>query len=466
MAAKELSAAAVAPLAPTTTGNAPPASPRRRRLLTLALCSAILCVQSLWAVIIPIKNVVMMPYPQVIPDSLSTLTSAYDRNTDLIRTRRFSGQDVYRIVQRVVALALSDADLRRHFEAKGDFVIDDVSNLLTPEDHHLISQYYALVFQASELPAAGFVRRSQQIALWHESSAQWVNATVTCSREQSLLGMKCTNPDGDVCDNIDWKLRPRALSLEPVDLHALTNDTGWTNKNSLLSFVSWTHAAMRALFTKRDWAAALDDTAHFRFLSVAEDERRIRYDRGTSFEGSFVDGDLAYARRLTEWLDLGFRRFESCFSSEFLLSGYFANYFAMRTVHDVVAAHGLYGAASLPPAALPVYNFSDAWRDIFDHDVHLTSGAGALHFEDEHRTFVGAEMTRFTTAAAVFKLDRPTFGPVLMGSPFRMLLYMKWYPNSYYSFLRVAPSDDDSQTLGERLAPDRRLPRRLQRLQV
>ncbi|KAJ0412632.1 hypothetical protein ATCC90586_006999 [Pythium insidiosum] len=444
MALKEPSTAAVAPVPPGTGDNQPTAanSPWRPRLLRLGVCSAIICVQSLWAVIIPAKNVVMMPYPQVIPDSLSTSTSSYDRQTELIHSRGHSGHDVYRIVHRVVELALSDLALRRFFEAKGDFVIDDISDFLTPEDHHVLSQYYALVFQASELPAAGFIQRSQQIALWQESTAQWVDATITCSKEESLAGMKCWNPDGQPCDNTDWKLRPRALTLEPVDLHSLAINTGWTNKNSLLSFVSWTHSMMRDVFTKRDWAAVLEANAHFRLLSVADDGQRIRYERGSSFEGSFVYGDLAYGKRLSEWLDLGYRRFESCFSSEYLLSGFFANYFAVRLIHEVLVSENLYGAASLPPTALPIYNFSGAWGDIFAHDVHITSGAGALQFEDVQRTFVGAEMTRFTTSAAAFKLDRPMFGPVLMGSPFRMLLYMKWYPNSYYSYLNVETSGD------------------------
>ncbi|GLE02866.1 hypothetical protein PINS_up011730 [Pythium insidiosum] len=413
-----------------------------RRRLVVAVCVVIVVVQSLWAVAIPIKNVVVMPYPRVVPDALTTSSRSYNRDTELIRTRRLSGEDVFRVVQRVVTLALTDADLRRSLEAKGDFVIDAIGNLLSPEDYHVFAQYYALVFQASELPAAGTVRRSQPIAVWQASTQQWVNATLTCSQTETLPGMRCENPEGIVCDDHDWDTRPRQLTLTPVDLHSLANGTGWTNKNSLLSFVTWTHNTMRALFTKKEWSAAVAETTQIRLLSVLEDGERIRYDSSNIFDNSIVASELVHSKQLTDWLDLGYRRFESCFGSEFLLSGFFANYFALRLIEDVVTAHALYGAASSATSALPVYNFSSAWHDIFSHDVHLTTGAGALVFEDVRRTYLGTEMTRFTQATAAFKPDRPMLGPILMGNSFRMLLYMKWYFNSFYSFLQVEKQHD------------------------
>ncbi|KAJ0391793.1 hypothetical protein P43SY_011322 [Pythium insidiosum] len=412
-----------------------------RRRLALAACVVIVVVQSLWAVAIPIKNVVVMPYPRVVPDALSTSSRAYDHETELIRTRWLSGRDVFRVVERVVRLALTDPDLRRSLEAKGDFAIDSLGNLLSPEDYNVVSQYYALVFQASELPAAGTVPRSQPIAVWQASTQQWVNATLTCSHTETIPGMRCVNPEGGVCDDRDWDLRPRQLTLTPVDLQSLTNNTGWTNKNSLLSFVTWTHNTMRALFTKKDWSAAVAETTQVQLLSVLEDGHRIRYDSSNIFDNSIVSSEFVRSKRLTDWLDLGYRRFESCFGSEFLLSGFFANYFALRLIEDIVVANRLYGT-STAFTALPVHNFSSAWSDIFSHDVHLTSGAGALKFQDERRTYLGSEMTRFTEATAALKKDRPMVGSILMGSSFRMLLFMKWYPNSYYSFLQVEERGD------------------------
>ncbi|KAJ0399887.1 hypothetical protein ATCC90586_006502 [Pythium insidiosum] len=401
------------------------------------LCLAVVAVQTLWAVAIPIKNVVVMPFPRVVTDSQTSSASAYNRSSPHIMSRRISGPDVFRIVTSVVNMSLSMPELRRVFESKGDFVIDDIGSHLTPEQHHIFAQYYALVFQASEFPAGGYVKRSQTLSLQRASDNVWVDVTLTCSAADSLPGLTCYAPDGEVCDPGDWIYRPFTLKLAPVDLHAATATSGWSNRISTMSFVSWTHNTMRSLFAAQNWEQVFNDVNEMKNHKLENDDSRLLFKNGHTI----IDHHLYNQTKTGEWLDLGYRKFESCFGSEYLLASFYANYFALHAIQDAVLAAKLYSASRLLNRTSAAH-FRAAWESIFRHDVLVTSGAGAVGLEDFQQNFLRTEMTRLTASQWALKPDRPMSGSMQMGSSLRMMNYMAWYRNSYYSFLNSTVTGD------------------------
>ncbi|GLE11481.1 hypothetical protein PINS_up023923 [Pythium insidiosum] len=222
--------------------------------------------------------------------------------------------------------------------------------------------------------------------------------------------------------------------------------------------VSWTHTVLRALFAKKDWPQVFRELNELQYHELVDGGRRVRY----TDAHSIVQRHVFNQSRTDAWLDLGYTAFESCFGSEYLLSVLYANMFALRLVERRVLRFDVFPrSAACWHDARPTRG---RLRAYWQHDVVLSSGAGALAFEDAQNDFVGSEMTRFTASDAALKLNRPMAGTVLLGSSARMLQYMSWYPDSYYSFLRVAVASDGRRR--RRLAAARRAPRGLQRLQV
>ncbi|KAJ0395281.1 hypothetical protein ATCC90586_009633 [Pythium insidiosum] len=432
-------AESLVPSSSRATGCTP--SPRGWRF---GLCVLIIVVQTLWAVAIPLKNVIVMPYPRVVADQLARRTLLYDRDNPAAHTRRVPGRQVLEVIEAFVDLALGNAELRTFFETKGDLAIDEAGSLLSPEQHQLVAQFYALVFQASEFPAGGFVAwQHDNLQVQRSSDKQWVPISLSCASDATMKGMRCENPDGGICDDSDWSNRAQQLTLTPIELdeQQLGARAGWSNKISTLSMITWTHQILRALFSKKDWPQVYKELNELQYHDVLDGGKVIRYSEANAH--SIVTRHVFNDSRIGAWLDLGYTKFESCFGSEHLIAVLYANYFSLQLVEQRVLRYsGFKATARLVPALDYLDNVvADAfWR----HDVVLSSGAGALAFEDQQNNFVGSEMTRFTASVAALKLNRPMTGPMLMGSSYRMLQYMSWYPDSYYSFLRASVAHGDT----------------------
>ncbi|DAZ95363.1 TPA: hypothetical protein N0F65_002548 [Lagenidium giganteum] len=179
------------------------------------------------AVAIPIKNVVVMPYPQLVADADTTRANVH---------RSFDGSN---ILHDVVHMSLNKSSLRSR----------------APFDC-LFPLYDTVLFQASELPAGGLVKRTQFVMIQSEATQRWVNATLQCSRTDTMLGMRCRNfITGAACDDEDW-WTPDKLLLDAIDLNEIATGMGWQNKVSLVGLVTETHALMQALFVKKDYSYA------------------------------------------------------------------------------------------------------------------------------------------------------------------------------------------------------------------
>ncbi|KAF0684377.1 Aste57867_23612 [Aphanomyces stellatus] len=85
--------------------------------------SVVVAIQYLWALSIPVRNIVVFPYPTFnydISTTASTPFSGFDESKHL----KFIGNDVLATIQEALAITLSNTDVRKHFEHTGTFAID------------------------------------------------------------------------------------------------------------------------------------------------------------------------------------------------------------------------------------------------------------------------------------------------------------------------------------------------------
>ncbi|DBA01609.1 TPA: hypothetical protein N0F65_011365 [Lagenidium giganteum] len=403
--------------------------------------TAILGLQALWAMAIPVKNVLAMPWKQVEGNTKIVSSSRYD--TTNVTSTSYTGIEVYRIVRDVVNLSLNRSEVRAHFERKGDFELDDISSLLTPREHHRFAQYYALLFQASELPAGGFVARQQQVQL--RATSSWVQVALTCKEDVTLSGVRCANAQGLPCGVIELN-DSSSLTLERIDVSAATAHTGWHNKISLMAFVTHVHAAMRVLFTKRDWASA--------FTAIAPSVgSTTRVSSTFNYSGTGALPGAAAASDLVKVLDRGIRHIETCVGTEYVLANYYANIFAARIIQEAVAANGLYEPK---PAVDSSSDLTDIWNQMFGNNVVITTGAGSQGFSDEVKTLAGQLITRNTRSVWNMKRDREMTGLMPMGNAAGILLAVVQQPSpliNRWSFRNDSASVVTEWSLsGDRLA--------------
>ncbi|DBA03870.1 TPA: hypothetical protein N0F65_004560 [Lagenidium giganteum] len=397
------------------------------------LIVGIVVVQTIWAMAIPIKNVVVMPYPKLVDDVDSTNTSAYDSEQSELTTRKISGHDVYRILTDVVNLSINNTAVRNFMEEKGDFAVDEVAALLTPQEHRAVAMFYGMLFQASEFPAGGFVHREQK--LFYDSTTNQSASTVTlrCSRFDVMQGMQCKNAMGAVCDDSDWN-SPRTLQLTPVDLNKTTQGMGWQNPISMVGLVTTVDAMMRSLFQTKKWKLAYAANAPMWEMTIMPDPTVLQYvSDGMKGSNPFKIHPLDRPNDQVTVL-------ESCFGSEILLARYYINIFAGQIIQQALTANNQYDPVD---AVNITADFSSVLEDILRYDMHLTSGAGHQQFMDEQKKFAGNLMTQHTVSIMNYKRDRPMTGAMLMGSSPRNMDYLQYYPNSYYSYVDTWLEDNN-----------------------
>ncbi|DBA04640.1 TPA: hypothetical protein N0F65_012223 [Lagenidium giganteum] len=338
----------IIPLSPST--QAPAQQTRGIRVVVVA---AILLIQVLWVLSIPVRNILVMAQPSVNNDGVQTATNAYG-HAHATLPHVVPGHQMYEIVRSVVNVSLSKPSLRLFFEQKGDFVIDKISDLLSPEN----------------------------------------------------------------------------LRLTLVDLEMTTRGMGWQNKVSLMGFVTNIHTAMRKLFATHKWSDGYNQIYPWR-SEHTRDPGRL-YHNSWAIAGTYIDS-------WEQYLFAGFQRVESCFGSEFIMSYYYSSVFACRIIQSTLMNLGLYDASDL--VQIP-YDFENVRQQMFAHDVYITSAAGSRLFAETVESVQSAVLTSNVSSFAAWKHDRPMEGPTLMGNSMRMLQYMHWYPNSYYSYLNVSVAND------------------------
>ncbi|KAF0690925.1 Aste57867_17745 [Aphanomyces stellatus] len=396
--------------------------PRKQRLLR-RVAIVLVALRVLWALAIPIKNVSIIAFPQFRPDDLVTTTQSY---AGFNAKRSFSGDQVLALLQHILALSLDHVEARAVFEKNADFSIDELGQILSPQDHHLFAQYYTLVIQTSEFPGGVFTPRTETIARV-QPDGSILEYTIGCRADHSLLsGTTCVDRNGVPCDDSAWGDEPPSITLQDVDFTPLLNGTGWQNNIGLLALVEYFHMYMRLLFAKQDWSAVVaTQNIDLGFLWVTNDTLV----ETAAIVSLATQGNSAVAQNSTTiW---------NCLATEIVLGeAYLANY-TLGLIQTALLQRGLYNASVQVTSSSVV---AERALVVCNSTIHITSGAGVAGYTETINYLQDAVMTHTTISSVNLKHDRPMTGAVVMGSSMRNMLYLGYYPNSYYSVLYMYPN--------------------------
>lgn len=408
---------------------------------------SIIILQGIWAIAVPIKNVVMMTNPEFRADSTTTESSAYAYSPTENATVVIPGSDIVPLLQSVLAIALGQRLVRDNFESAGSFDLDTSYQLLAPEDYHVMSRYYVMLFQASEFPGTVMTPRAQYFDVTDHAKLPldafgvWIRPTdvtksdwylsVSCAAENAIVdGMRCFQGDtSHVC--YDFPLPGDVRRHEDVKLDDLRDNSGLANNIGQLYLIEVFHKAMSALFSTKNWRKALDvmqytanaDAALVSaFASVySSDGRPLILERFAEEFG------VPVARRNTTNVD-------SCTLTELLTSRFYVTPFVLELIQAKLIELDVYDVRD---ALVQSPNQTEVIvAATLNHDLYLTSGARYKVLSDAgSRRFAGVTLASVSTATARLKLDTKFNGEHVFGSSVRMLMYMAYYPG-FYSYMR------------------------------
>ncbi|DBA03123.1 TPA: hypothetical protein N0F65_003370 [Lagenidium giganteum] len=181
-----------------------------------------------------------MSLPAIADDRFELITSSTSPGISNATT----DVDVRVLVEQVLDLSVNNPNVRRRLELAQDFAIDLLPPALTTDQHHLISRYYGLVLQSSEVFAARYKTREETMIVVN-TTGQRVPITISCTVEDATV-QESTPKNG--------------TTLQPVNFQELTANRppGWTNSLGLITLVDFFHQLMRRVFSQQDWQSALN----------------------------------------------------------------------------------------------------------------------------------------------------------------------------------------------------------------
>ncbi|DAZ95616.1 TPA: hypothetical protein N0F65_000099 [Lagenidium giganteum] len=215
-----------------------------------ALAMCIVLGQALWALAIPIKNVVVMSYPSFMDDIEETITNVmYPGFNHSMPTH--SGPQVLQLAQEVLELSVGDSTIHRRFEEEGDFIIDDLESACTQTSTRRLD---ILRRRKRWLPSTRHARRRSSSRTRAPTKIR-PTITLTCSSDKAVLqGMLCTDgvTNGPYGDSSFDNGQPKNLTtLKPINLaHVVGDQAGWQNSVGLITFIDFFHQMMRQVFAK------------------------------------------------------------------------------------------------------------------------------------------------------------------------------------------------------------------------
>lgn len=407
----------------------------------------IVLVQAIWAIAVPIKNVAMITNPVFRADSIDTENSAYEFSPSENATMIVPGGDVVPLLQKVLSIVLDKRVIRGNFESVGSFDLDTVYQLLSPEDFHVIAQYYALVFQATEFPGGVMTPRPQYFSTQNESELPedalgvWIRPTepsqsdwflrLSCSTENAKLnGTRCFQDNtSNVC--YDFPKKGDVRRYENVNLEPFRNSSGMVNNIGLLFLIEVFHSTMAALFSTKSWKKTLESV---QFVTSADAALNNAFSSVYASDGRpLIAEKHATAFGLPMSL-LQTKNVESCVNSEVIGARFYTKAFVLKLIQSALVDYNVYDPAE---ALILLPNQTDTIvSSILSFDLVLTSGARYAPMSDTgSKRFVGITLATVSAASMHLKLDKKLNGEQVFGSSIRMLEYMVYYPE-YYSYLQ------------------------------
>ncbi|KAF0697301.1 Aste57867_12003 [Aphanomyces stellatus] len=407
--------------------------PPSKNLELLRRCVvAFVVLQVIWALVLPIKNVVIIPFPAFRNDDLATLSvpySGYNASANVT----YTGPQVQALLQKVLAISLDNPQVRAVFEQASTFAIDQLGQVLSPEDHATFAQYYSLVIQTSEFPGGVYTPRTDTIVSIQPDGSQQTY-TIGCPVYQSVMhGTTCIDINGNPCDDTAWAQIPRTLTLQHVDFTSFLDGTGWGNNIGLLGLVEYFHYYMRLVFAKKNWSSVVaSGTIDIGFSQLTTDANQYIVE---------TPQILNFVTQSSRTIAQNSTMIWNCIASELLLGEvYVANYTLGMIQTALIQRNNLYNASALVNISSVV---TARALVVLDGHIRITSGAGFTGYRDVVKTLGTTAMTHTTISSSNIKGDRPMTGARLIGSSIRNTIYMADYPNIYYSALTMAPNGSD-----------------------
>lgn len=417
--------------------------PKWERLVVLL----IIIVQAVWAIAIPVKNVVMMTNPEFRADSTTTESAEYTFLPSENVTVAIPGRDIVPLLRDVLRVALGQRMIRENFEAAGAFDLDSAYQLLSPEDFHVIAQYYTILFQTTEFPGGIMTPRAQHFntddiaKLPQDTLGVWVRPTDTtktnrfirlsCSAENAKLdGTRCLQSGTPfVC--YDFPVKGAVRDYEHVSFDRLRDTAGLANNIGQLYLIEVFHSTMATLFGTRSWKKTLDAIQFSTLPNVA---------LTNAFASVFSDdGRPMILEKYVDTFNLPLAvmsttNLESCEVSELFSSKFYTKAYALQLIQTALNEYGLYDSTAV--VVHPPNQTEAIVAPILEYDLFITSGVRYEPMSDAgSRNLAGVTVASMSTAATRFKLDKKVDGTQAYGTSLRMLQFMASYPE-YYSYQR------------------------------
>lgn len=405
----------------------------------------IVLVQAVWAIAVPIKNVAMITNPVFRADSIDTENSAYAFLPSENATVVVPGKDVVPLLQKVLSIVLGSRVIRGNFEAVGSFDLGTAYQLLSPEDFHVIAQYYAVVFQATEFPGGVMTPRPRYFSTTSESELPtnalgvWIRPTdvnqsdwllkLSCSAENTKLdGTRCFQGNtSDVC--YDFPKKGDVRSYERMNLESFRNSSGMANSIGLLFVIEVFHSTMAALFSTKTWKKTLETV---QFVTNADAALNNAFSSVYASDGRPLIAEKHAAAFSLPTSLMQTKNLESCVNSEVIASRFYTKAFVLKLIQSALVEYDVYNPED---ALIQAPNQTDTIvSSVLSFDLALTSGARYGPLSDAgSKRFAGVTLATVNTASMHLKLDKKLNGEQVFGSSVRMLEYMAYYPE-YYSY--------------------------------
>lgn len=369
----------------------------------------LILIQALYAIFVPIKNVVVIPFPRVVDSSVSTVAYPYlGMNSPNDTLPIFTGSEIDHLMRRILEIAVGNPVYYQKLRAAGGLYLDELLDFVNADEFAVIVQYASIVHQKAEFPSGRFLVHEERGIFMNRTSGSNITRTFRCREQEKYLpGTKCTNSLGETCAG--WSLEDYA-ALVRVDMQASpfpTNGNGWENSIAMSAFIGTFHDALRGVFASQDWSqtlAAMNATLSQSFEFASD---------GSPYFPFYSESNLAtspFSRNVV---------INSCGATEMLYINTFVFGYSLALIDSFIRPRNLFGAADSRFTSHPVV--VSKMELLFADKYTITSGV-KLHSNVTLETkLFGYTLTQKIESKASMKPFRPLDGALLMGDSAQML---------------------------------------------
>lgn len=368
----------------------------------------IIALQALWALFIPIKNVVAIPFPAVDADGVSVVGVEYvGMNGANDSLPSFKGSEIVQIMKRMLEITLGNTEYYQKLRTAGGLYPDILLDFATAEEFAVISQYISLVHQKAKFPSGRFLVRDERVIFKNDSDSNFTRTFRCLNKDQYLPGTICRNSHGEPC--VGWSMEDHVM-LQHVDIASPpfpTTGSGWQNSVALSALIGGFHDALRGVIKTRDWGLTYRDMLHpVPYIpSFAED--------GTVYVHDFWLPNLAMSTIGTNSV------IKSCAATEMIYTSAYVLEYALSLVDSYLRANRLFKADVVIFKSHSVVESRMA--QVLHDNYTITSGVKLLSNSTKMSTLFGYTLTTLIESSASIKPFRPMDGPLIMGNSASMV---------------------------------------------